>query len=144
MFTIEQINDARYNDKGKLKFPEYVQEIIKLGVTSYETYVEDGHSIYFGKDGFKSVSDEVYESLSVSDQSDTSQFVHDLRVHQEGGRDYLTFCSDCAKSGVEKWVVDMSKMTCTYYDKAGQVMLIERIPTLQEDNQLQESMGMYS
>jgi uncharacterized protein YbcV (DUF1398 family) len=40
----------------------------------------------------------------------------------------MTFCSDCAKSGIEKWIVCMEKMTCTYFDKAGNEMLEEMIP----------------
>jgi len=143
MFTINQINEAHSNEKGKVKFPVYVKEIMKLGVTRYETYVEDGHTTYFGKNSFKIVSEPIYESLSVSDQPDKSQFVHDLKDHQQGGKDYLAFCSDCAKSGVEKWVVDVSKMTCTYYDKAGNEIFDEKIPTLQEDNQLQKSTEMH-
>lgn len=42
--------------------------------------------------------------------------------------DYSTFCSDCAKSGVEKWAVSMGKMTCTYFDKSGNKLLVEIIP----------------
>ncbi len=138
MFTIDQINAARFNDKGKLKFPEYVREIIKLGVTSYETFVEDGHTVYHGNQGFQLVSESIYDALTVNHQSDMAQFQRDLKIHQDGHRDYLTFCSDCAKAGVEKWVVNMSDKTCTYFNKAGQKMYSEKIPVMQEDNQLQE------
>ena len=34
------------------------------------------------------------------------------------------------KSGIEKWVVCLQKMTCTYYDKAGNEILTEQIPSL--------------
>ena len=57
-----------------------------------------------------------------------NQFIADLKTHQQGGTDYPTFCNDCAKSGVEKWIVDMKRMTCTYYDKKGNEMLVEQIP----------------
>jgi|ERR1035437_4795190 uncharacterized protein YbcV (DUF1398 family) len=144
MFSIEQINSARTNEKGKVKFPEYVREIIKLGVTSYDTYVEDGHTVYHGKNSYQVVSEAIYENLSVNNQSDTDQFQHDLKDHQEGNKDYLSFCNDCAKSGVEKWVIDMASKTCTYFNKAGQKMYTEKIPTLQEDKQLQGTGGRYS
>jgi hypothetical protein len=52
----------------------------------------------------------------------------DLKKHQQGQTDYSTFCNDCAKSGIDKWVICMDKMTCTYYDKAGNEILIEDIP----------------
>jgi uncharacterized protein YbcV (DUF1398 family) len=34
----------------------------------------------------------------------------------------------CAASGIDKWKVSMEKMTCTYYDKAGNEILAEAIP----------------
>jgi len=52
----------------------------------------------------------------------------DLKAHQQGKTDYSTFCSDCAKSGVEKWAVSMEEMTCSYFDKAGNKLLVEVIP----------------
>jgi len=42
----------------------------------------------------------------------------------------MTFCNEAAKAGVEKWIVDTQKMTCTYYDKLGNVMLEEKIPSV--------------
>jgi len=34
----------------------------------------------------------------------------------------------CATFGIEKWQVSIEKMTCTYYDKAGNEILVELIP----------------
>jgi uncharacterized protein YbcV (DUF1398 family) len=34
----------------------------------------------------------------------------------------------CATYGVEKWAISMDKMTCTYYDKSGNEVLVEVIP----------------
>jgi uncharacterized protein YbcV (DUF1398 family) len=42
----------------------------------------------------------------------------------------MTFLNDCAKSGVEKWIVVMDGMTCSYYDKAGNEIVAEIIPSL--------------
>lgn len=39
-----------------------------------------------------------------------------------------TFLGMSAKMGIEKWVVRMKKMTCSYYDKEGNEMLGEKIP----------------
>jgi len=47
MFTIEQIKDAHAKVKSGADFPAYVQEVIRLGVTRYETYVADGQTHYF-------------------------------------------------------------------------------------------------
>lgn len=129
MFTIDQIKAAHSKVKSGADFPNYVQDLIKLDVTSYQTYVADGHTLYFGTDNFKVQSDPKYAILTVADTSDKVQFTNDLKSHQKGNTNYPTFCNDCAKSGVEKWTVDTSKMTCTYYDKSENEMLVENVPT---------------
>jgi uncharacterized protein YbcV (DUF1398 family) len=128
MFTITQIRESHSKVKSGADFPNYVQDLIKLGVERYENYVSDGHTLYQGSNGFTTQSDAKYETLEIADQSDKLQFQKDLEEHQQGKTGYLAFCGMSAGAGVKKWVVDMSKMTCTYYDKAGNEMLVETIP----------------
>ncbi|MEI9908910.1 MAG: DUF1398 family protein [Bacteroidota bacterium] len=128
MFTITQIREAHAKVKSGADFPNYVQDLIKLGVERYENYVSDGHTLYQGGNGFNTQSGAKYATLEIADPSDKLQFQKDLKEHQQGKTDYVTFCEISARSGVEKWVVDMSKMTCTYYDKTGNEMLLETIP----------------
>ncbi len=129
MFTIEQIKAAHTKVKSGADFPNYFKDLIRLGVTSYEAFVADGHTDYFGKADYKTSSPAKYDLLTIADKSNIEQFKSDLKAHQQGKTDYMTFCSDCAKSGVEKWIVCMEKMTCTYFDKAGNEMLEEIIPS---------------
>ena len=128
MFTIDQIKTAHSKVKSGEDFPGYIHEIKLLGVTSYETFVEDGQTHYFGADNRNVSSDLKYSPLRIVDKSNKEQFKQDLKAHQQGKTDYVTFCSDCAKSGVEKWVVKMDSMTCAYYDKSGNELLVEIIP----------------
>ncbi len=128
MFTIEQIKEAHSKVKSGADFPNYVQDLIKLGVKNYVTYVADGKTVYFGKIGFSIEKEPAYDTLIVADISNKVQFVNDLRNHQNGNTNYPRFCSDCATSGVEKWVVDVVQKTCTYYDKTGIELLVEQIP----------------
>ena len=128
MFTLDQIKASHTKVKSGADFPNYVQDLIELGVAFYETYVSDGHTDYLGKDGYKTSSEPTYSQLIIAGQGDADQFRLDLKAHQQGKTDYATFCSDCAKSGVEKWTVRMDKMTCTYYNKAGNELLAEAIP----------------
>lgn len=130
MFTIQQIKEAHSKVKSGADFPKYMQDIIALGVTSFETFVFDNHTDYFGKDNFSVSSEGFMETLTIADESNIEQFKSDLKLHQQGNTDYMTFLNECAKSGVEKWIVVMDKMTCSYYDKNGNVMLVEKIPTL--------------
>ncbi len=129
MFTIEQIKNAHSKVKSGADFPNYVQELIQLGVSYYETFVTDGHTDYFGKENYKVSTDEKYDKLIIADESNVSQFQIDIKAHQAGKTDYPAFCGDCAKAGIEKWAVDMAQMTCTYFDKAKNSLLIEIIPT---------------
>lgn len=128
MFTLQQIHDAHARVKSGADFPKYMQDIIALGVTSFETFVFDNHTNYYGKNDFKITSDGFAEVLTVNDKSDIETFKSDLKAHQLGQTDYRTFLQDCAKSGIEKWVVVTDAMTCTYYDKAGNELLVEQIP----------------
>lgn len=128
MFTIEQIKEAHNKVKSGADFPAYIQDLIQLGITHYETFVSDGHTDYYGTDDYKITSPAKYKILTVAETNNEEQFKADLKAHQEGKTDYPTFCNDASKSGVEKWAVDMDKMTCTYYDKSGNKILIEEIP----------------
>ena len=127
-FTIEQIKTAHAKVKSGADFPAYVQDLIALNVAAYETFVNDGHTLYFGKDDFSARTEAKYPEITVAENSDKEQFISDLKNHQSGETDYMTFCTDCAKSGVEKWFVDLGKMTCTYYDKSGNRILEEKNP----------------
>jgi len=128
MFTVEQIKAAHSKVKSGADFPAYIQDIKKLGVTFYETFVTDGHTDYYGANNFKTSSVARYEALTIARVSNIEQFKTDIKAHQQGKTDYPTFCNDCAKSGIDKWAVGMDKMTCTYYDKAGNEILVEQIP----------------
>jgi len=128
MFTIDAIKAAHAKVKSGADFPNYIQDIIKLGVTGYETYVSDSHTLFLGKDNYSIESVAKYAPLTIADKGDAASFIKDLKEHQQGKSDYLSFCKACARYGVEKWVVEMKKMTCSYYDKAGNEVLVENIP----------------
>ena len=130
MFTIEQIKAAHSKVKSGKDFPAYIKEIKQLGVKWYETFVSDGHTDFFGADDYTTSTIAKYDTLQIAESSNTEQFKADLLAHQQGKTDYPTFCTDCAKSGIEKWTVLLNKMTCTYYDKAGNEILVENVPSV--------------
>ena len=96
---------------------------------SYEVSVRDGTVIYSGLDNFQTSTLTGVNPLMISPILNTEQFKSDLKNHQNGNTDYLTFCRDCAKSGIEKWIMDLPNMTCTYYDTSENQVLIESIPS---------------
>jgi uncharacterized protein YbcV (DUF1398 family) len=128
MFTLNQIEIAHSKVRSGEDFPKYIQEIAGFGVISFETWVTDSHTNYFGNEGFRISSVEIYAPLVINDFCDEASFKHALKIHQKGETDYFTFCQDCAKAGIEKWVVDLHKMSCTYFDKAENEVLVELIP----------------
>lgn len=83
MFTVQQIKDAHSKTKTGADFPQYMQDIIALGVTSFETFVSDNHTDYYGKDNFKTSSEGRAEVLSISDNVNVEQFKSDLKSHQQ-------------------------------------------------------------
>ena len=128
MFTVEQINQAHEKVKSGADFPKYIQEIKQMGVTSFETWVTDSHTEYFGENNYQTKSLPQYENLTIADSSNREKFCRYLKIHQQGETDYSTFCRHCAETGIEKWFVCLDEMTCTYYDKAKNKILVVQIP----------------
>ncbi len=129
MFTSEQIKTAHSKMKSGADFPSYINNIKLLGVTGYETYVSDGHTDYYGANDFKISTVAKYDTLIIAEKSNAEQFKMDLKAHQQGQTNFPIFCNDCANTGIEKWAVRMDKMTCTYFDKLGNEILVEIVPT---------------
>lgn len=128
MFTVEQIKAAHSNVKTGADYPAFVRDIKALGVTSYETYVSDGHTNYVGANGYTTSSTARYAALAIAQQVNAEQFKVDIEAHQQGKTDFPTFCNQCAALGIEKWVADLEKMTCTYFDREGNKILEEKVP----------------
>jgi len=128
MFTTDQIKAAHSKVKSGADFPAYIQALKTLGVSSYETFVADGHTLYYEADSYETSTGAKYPAFKIAQISNIEQFKSAIKAHQMGKTDYPTFCSDCANSGIVKWVVSIEKMTCTYYDIAGKEVLVESIP----------------
>lgn len=128
MFTVEQIKAAHSKVKSGADFPAYIKEIKSMGITHYEAYVTDGHTDYHGGINHTVTVPSKYEPMTIADIPQIEKFIEELRAHQQGKTDYLTFIKMCAETGILKWKICMYKMTCTYYDKAGNEILMEEIP----------------
>lgn len=128
MFTVEQVKAAHNKVKSGADFPSYIKEIKLLGVTHYEAYVTDGHIDYHGANDYTAKMPAKYEPLVIADLAENEEFKAELLAHQQGKTDYLTFIRMCAEKGIEKWEICMDNMTCTYYDKKGNKVLVEEIP----------------
>ncbi len=128
MFTIKDIEQAHSKVKSGADFPNYIQEIKQMGVVAFETWVIDSHTEYMGNDNYRIKSLPKYDNQKIAETGNQDMFISYLKKHQQGETDYTTFCIHCAETGIEKWVVSLDEMICTYFDKSGNKILIERIP----------------
>jgi uncharacterized protein YbcV (DUF1398 family) len=127
MFTIDQIKEAHSKVKSGADFPNYIQDLIILGVKGYDTFVNDGQVQYYGVNNYNVASDDKYDEIKVASSANKERFIEFLVMHQDGQTDYLTFCNQAGQCGIARWRVDIIEMTCTYLDKSGSEILIEKI-----------------
>jgi len=127
MFTIEQINELHNRLGSANTLLEYVRALRAVGVERYDSYVTDGHSEYFGKDGHMVPSPPAHETLLVAETSNRESFLRHLKLHEQGETTYIEMSQGLAESGIEKWSVDANRETMTFLDKEGHEMLVERI-----------------
>lgn len=127
-FTIEQIKAEHQKVKSGADFPQYIQSMKNLGVSKYIVHVADGNTRYFDEDNHTILSGKKYDDLNISENLNLEQFKIRLKLHQQGGTDYSTFCSDCAENGIEGWEMNLNAMTCTYFDPERSTVLVEQIP----------------
>ena len=128
MFTLAQIESAYSNTESGKNFPAFAEKIKEMGVQTFETFVEDGSTIYKGKDGCEVSAVQKYAPILIYGIVNRQKFLADLRSHQQGNRDFFQFCKDCADSGIYKWIVDLDAKICTYYDAKGSIIFEEKIP----------------
>ena len=128
-FTIDEIKKAHQKVKSGADFPKYIQEIKGLGVSHYTALVANGNTKYFDAEENFAETGSKYENLIISENLNPEQFKSRLKLHQQGGTDYPTFCKDCAENGVEGWKMDLNEMICTYFDRTGNDVLVEKVPS---------------
>ncbi len=128
-FTIDEIKTEHQKVKSGADFPNYIQQIKKLGVSHYTVLVADGNTKYFDIENNFAETRKKYDALEITENVNLENFKIRLKLHQQGGTDYLTFCKDCAENGVEGWKMDLNKMVCTYFDKKKNNILEEKVPS---------------
>jgi uncharacterized protein YbcV (DUF1398 family) len=82
MFTLDQINDIHDSLGNAETLSQYLEALKNIGVEKYDSFIADGHSEYFGKDGHKVVSPSVHEKLSIAEASNRENFLKHLNLHQ--------------------------------------------------------------
>jgi uncharacterized protein YbcV (DUF1398 family) len=127
MFTIEQIDDIHDRLGTAETLAQYLRALNAIGIEKSDSYLTDGHSEYVGRNGQKVVTGPAHQALTIAETSNRDTLLEHLRLHDQRKTSYLEMSRDLADSGIEKWTFDTSKMTIAYYDKAGDVLLVEAI-----------------
>lgn len=127
MFTLEQITELHDRLGNAETLNLYLQALNAIGVDTFDSFITDGHSEFFGKDGQKVVSPPTHETLIVANTSNREKFMDHLDRHLQGKTSYLEMSKGLAESGVAKWTFDTTRMTVAYYDNAGNEMLAEEV-----------------
>jgi uncharacterized protein YbcV (DUF1398 family) len=129
MFTLQQIKQAHDKVQTGADFPNYIQDLINLGVKGYDTLVNDGHVAYYDSNDDSVSTDKKYDEIKIASTANKERFIEFLVMHQDGQTDYFTFCQQAAQSGIAKSRIDIIEMTCTYFDLVGDAIVIEKIPS---------------
>lgn len=106
MFTLEQIHDLHFRLGRAATLFEYMRALSALGVDSYDSYLTDGHSEYFGERGYTVVSAATHPPLPIAEKTNREDFLKHLQRHERGETTYLELSEGLAASGIEKWTVD--------------------------------------
>ena len=128
MFTAAQIQEKLSQVRTGADFPVLAMKLKNLGITYYETKIEDGSSVFHGKNGYELAVGANYKPLQIASAVNPEQLKIDIARHQQGKSDYFEISSQCAQNGIDKWAVCLLTMTCTYVDKAGNKVWVEQIP----------------
>ena len=127
MFTLEQITDIHDRLGSKETLGDYLRALRDIGIEAYDSYVADGHSEYFGRDGQRLIGPPFHETFAIAGTCDKDGFSRYLRQVAQGGVGYVEMSKAFAGHGVEKWTFHTEELTITYVDKGGDVLLAEKV-----------------
>ena len=127
MFTIADIEDVHDRLGAPATLPEYLRALNAMGVARSDSFLSDGHSEYFGEDGYRVVGTATHEELVVARVADADQAREHLQRAGQGESSYVEMSKGLAASGIAKWTFDTKRMTISYCDVAGNEVLTESV-----------------
>jgi uncharacterized protein YbcV (DUF1398 family) len=127
VFTLEQIADIHHRLGNSDTLGDYLRALREVGVDTYDSFIADGHSEYHGANGQELVGPPSHEVFAIAETCDKEQFLWYMRQVEHGGIGYEEMSKALADNGVERWTFDTERLTITYFDKAGNVLLTETV-----------------
>lgn len=95
---------------------------------TYDHPLAAGANLFRGANGHLVPAENMGPAVPVAERADGSLLRTHISAHRRGESDYPTLCVQAGSAGVAKWTSDLHAMTCTYFDRAGRILLVEPIP----------------
>jgi uncharacterized protein YbcV (DUF1398 family) len=126
--TAENIKEIYARPRSGADFPRLIRELKNAGIRSYHHMMATGANVFHGRRGEVLTLEKMGPACPVAERVDLEALQKIISGHQRGLTDYAALCGLVGKAGIEKWVCDLAAMTCSYFDRAGQKVHVERIP----------------
>ena len=127
MVTLAEIDEV-HDRLGKADtLGEYCRALAGLGVTGYASYVVDGRTAFQTADGRTLMTGAHHEPIEVAPQPDHAAVQGALARAAAGEVGYVEMSRLLGAAGLERWSVDTARLTMTYTDVLGDVVLVEHL-----------------
>ncbi len=126
-FSIEAIRNAHMLYTGP-DFPKLIKEFIHMGMVTNIVNIETGVVTYIDNNGVVLNDTGVNVGFQINESATYENALAALQRNQNGESDFSTFCNEIAIAGVYKWEIDLTNMTCSYFDKTETSIIVENIP----------------
>lgn len=119
LFLAEQNNADASNIANKLK---------AAGVNGYSYHVTTGDiTLYDQKDEQLRLPGYIRTPQVISPRPDPDRLVWALKIYQAGKSGFTAFCKTAASAGVNLWIMDLKRMTTSYFTASGRAIHEENI-----------------
>ena len=127
MVTLAEI-DLVHEQLGKADtLDAYCRALAELGVTGYDSYVLDGHTVFRTKDGDELSTPAYHDVVEIAAEPDHAA-VHGVLARAEAGEiGYVEMSELLGAAGLERWSVDTRQLVMTYTDVLGETVLSEQL-----------------
>ncbi|MDK9354848.1 DUF1398 family protein [Lelliottia sp. V106_10] len=100
------------------------------GVKSYSYHVTTGNiALYNQQDEQQLLPGDIHPPQFIAPQPDPARLTWALKMYQTGKSNFAAFCQAVASAGVNLWIVDLKRMTTSYFTASGYAIHEESIPT---------------
>lgn len=127
-FSIASIREAHKLYTGP-DFPKLINVFKSMGMVTNIFNLETGVVTYMNRVGDRLEDVGIQVDFCIGESATYESALLALQRNQKGESDFYTFCNEIAKAGIYKWLINLEKMTCGYYDKSESLIILENIPT---------------